>query len=469
MNDQLTIVILAAGLGTRMKSRKAKVLHAAGGKSLVEHVVDTALELTTPDRIAVVVGHQADAVKAKLESREVRFALQSEQKGTGHALEICRTVVPTHTGQLVILYGDTPLVTLETLKRLVEAPAKAGASAAVLTAELHNPTGYGRIIRDPAGFVEAIVEHKVATEQQRAVREINSGMYCFDAALAWKHLAEIQQNPVSNEFYLTDIVEILNRAGHKVTPLLLDDVDELLGINTRVELAYVDSVFRRRKIQQLMLAGVTIRQPETVVIDSAVSVGMDTVIEPSAQLLGCTQIGEDCTIGPGAIIRDSEVADGVAIEAYTVINSSRIDAGASIGPFARLRMDNHVGANAHIGNFVELKKTIMGAGAKAGHLAYLGDSELGNQVNVGAGTITCNYDGVRKHKTIVGQRVFLGSNSTLVAPIELGDDAYVGAGSVLTDAVPQDALALGRSRQVNKDGWAKRRREAVAKEKAAKP
>jgi len=329
----------------------------------------------------------------------------------------------------------------------------------VITTLLDDPSGYGRAIVNASGHVEAIVEHKVATPEQRAVRQINSGIYCFDAALLWKHLPEIEPNPVSKEYYLTDIVEILNRAGHTVSALLHADANELLGINTRVELALVDQVFRERKVKQLMLDGVTVEKPETVIVDSDVRVGMDSVIEPFAQLLGNTSVGEDCRIGSGSIIRDSQLADGVEIAPYTLITSSTIDAGATIGPFARLRQGNHVAAKAHIGNFVELKKTTLGAGSKAGHLAYLGDSVIGAGTNIGAGTITCNYDGEAKHPTTIGDGVFVGSNATLVAPLELSSGSYVAAGSVVTQSVPQDALALGRSRQVNKEGWAKKRRE----------
>jgi bifunctional UDP-N-acetylglucosamine pyrophosphorylase/glucosamine-1-phosphate N-acetyltransferase len=459
METNLSIVILAAGLGTRMKSRKAKVLHKAGGLTLVEHVVNSALALTSPDRVVVVVGHQARDVENLLAKTGVRFALQAEQKGTGDALAVCADVVPDKEGLLIVLYGDCPLLSVDTLKTLVAHHRAAGSAATVITTLLDDPSGYGRAIVNPSGHVEAIVEHKVATAEQRAVRQINSGIYCFDAALLWKHLPAIEPNSVSKEYYLTDIVEILNRAGHKVSALLHADANELLGINTRIELALVDQVFRERKVKQLMLDGVTVEKPETVIVDSGVRVGMDSVVEPFAQLLGNTNVGEDCRIGSGSIIRDSQLANGVEIAPYTLITSSRIEAGATIGPFARLRQGNHVAAKAHIGNFVELKKTTVGAGSKAGHLAYLGDSVIGAGTNIGAGTITCNYDGEAKHPTTIGDGVFVGSNATLVAPVELSSGSYVAAGSVVTQSVPEDALALGRSRQVNKEGWAKKRRE----------
>ncbi|HET8548815.1 MAG TPA: bifunctional UDP-N-acetylglucosamine diphosphorylase/glucosamine-1-phosphate N-acetyltransferase GlmU [Bryobacteraceae bacterium] len=458
MND-LTVVILAAGLGTRMKSRKAKVLHEAGGLTLIEHVVASALQLARPDGVIVVVGHQAEQVRARVAGRGVRFVEQTEQLGTGHALIACREAAGSARGDLVLLYGDGPLLSANTVRRLIEQRRASGAAAALITTKLEDPAGYGRAITGGKGRVLAIVEDKVATPEQRDICEINSGIYCFDAALLWKHISEIQPNPVSKEYYLTDIVEILNRAGHEVRAMLHPDATELLGINTRVELAEVDRIFRERRCRELMLAGVTIERPETVTIDTAVEVGMDSVIEPFARILGTTHIGENCRVGAGSVLRNVRVASRVAIAPYTVIEESVIEADVTIGPFARLRPGSHVHAAAHIGNFVELKNTRMGAGARAGHLAYLGDSEIGSDVNVGAGTITCNFDGAVKHRTSIGEGAFVGSNSTLVAPLEIGPGSYVAAGSVVTQAVPADALAIGRSRQTNKDGWAKQRRE----------
>lgn len=459
MSDNLTVVILAAGLGTRMKSRKAKVLHEAGGMALVEHVVRSALAVTSPERVTVVVGHQADRVQATLAHTGVRFAVQIEQKGTAHALEMCRSTVPDHDGRLVVLYGDCPLLSVDTIRLLLRDHQASGAKATVITTELDNPTGYGRAVVDEGRALKAIVEEKAASAEQKKIREINSGIYCFEAPLLWKHLSRIEPNPASNEYYLTDIVDLLNREGLSVRALLHANADELMGINTRAELAVVDNIFRERKTRELMLAGVTIRQPETVTVDMQVQVGMETTISAFAQLLGNTTIGEDCVIGPGCILTGCVVADRVEISAYTVAQDSRIESGATIGPFARLRPGNEVGENAHIGNFVELKKTKMGSGAKAGHLAYLGDSEIGAGSNIGAGTIFCNYDGAKKHKTQIGDGTFVGSNSTIVAPVEVGRGAYIGAGSVITERVPEDALAIGRGRQAVKEGWAKRRRE----------
>lgn len=463
MKQHLTVVILAAGLGTRMKSRKAKVLHEAGGLSLVEHVVNSALALTTPDRIVVVVGHQAERVQQMLAGKDIRFAVQTEQKGTGHALEVCRDVVPDHQGRLIVLYGDCPLLSIATLEKLLADHEQSKASATVITTELENPTGYGRAVVGADRSLLAIVEEKAATPEQKKIREINSGIYCFEAPLVWKHLSAIEPNPASNEYYLTDIVDLFNHSGESVRALLHADADELLGINTKLELALVDKIFRERKTRELMLAGVTIRRPETVVIDAQVRIGMDSVIEPFTHVLGSTVIGEDSVIGPGCVIKNCQIADRVEISAYTVAQDSRIDSGATVGPFARLRPQNHVEEGAHIGNFVELKKTHLGAGAKAGHLAYLGDSEIGAGSNIGAGTIFCNYDGARKHKTTIGKGSFIGSNSTIVAPVDVGGGAYIAAGSVITHDVPEDALAIGRGRQANKDGWARKRREKPSK------
>ncbi len=459
MDTRVSVVILAAGLGTRMKSRRAKVLHEAGGKTLIEHTVDTALSLASPDRVFVVVGHQADEVRSAVESRGVRFIQQGEQKGTGHALMAGRESLEHLGGLLVVYYGDCPLIPAAVLASLVDHQRKSDAAATIVAAELEDPTGYGRVIRDACGRVLAVVEQKAGTPEQLAIRDANVGIYCFRADLFWKHVGEIQPNNPAREYYLTDMVEILIRAGHKIDAFRAENPIVLLGINNRVELAAADRRFRERKVLELMLAGVTIQKPETVSVDDAVSIGIDTVIEPFAQILGNTKIGEACRIGACSIVRDSELADGVQVGAFTIIGTSRVAAGAQVGPYARLRLDNDVAAGAQIGNFVELKKTRMGAGAKAMHLTYLGDSTIGEDVNVGAGTITCNFDGRAKHATKIGKGAFVGSNSTLVAPVEIGAGAYLAAGSVITDPVPPDALALGRARQVVKEGWARKRRE----------
>ncbi len=458
MPPPITVVILAAGLGTRMKSKKAKVLHHAGGVPIIEHVVATALAVAPPDRIFVVVGRQAADVEAALSGYGVRFVQQPEQRGTADALLACREALAGCHGPLLVLYGDCPLFTVGSLCQLVETQKRGDAAATVVTTLLEDPTGYGRVLRDESGMVRAIVEHKDATPDQLAVREINSGIYCFPSDLLWNHLAEIQPNNAAREWYLTDIVAIFRRAGHLMQPLLLADSLEVLGINTRADLALADRVLRERKARQLMLDGVTIEKPETVTIDAGVMVGADSVIGPFAQLLGRTAIGEDCSIGACSIIRDSQLAAGVVVAPFTMVDSCQLENGVRVGPYARLRMGAYLESGAVVGNFVEVKKSRLGAKTKSQHLAYLGDSTIGQGVNVGAGTITCNYDGERKHPTTIGDGAFIGSNSTLVAPVEIGAGSYVAAGSVITDQVPPGALALGRARQVVKEDWAKKRK-----------
>jgi len=425
-----------------MKSRKAKVLHRAGGMCLLEHVVEAALGLTTADHIVAVIGHQAEEVRKELTPREIRFQVQTEQHGTGHALLQCAGVRGLESGRVLVLYGDCPLLRTETLQRLLDAHEASSPAATLVTTVLEDARGYGRIIMDSDGSVAAIVEEKAATAEQKKIREINSGIYVFEASELWHRLATIPPNPASGEIYLTDMAEALRRDGLRVLPFRVDDPTDIIGINNRVELAEVDAIFRQRKCRELMLAGVTIEKPESVIIDSKVAVGADTVIEPYTRLLGRTTIGEDCRVRSFSVLEDAVLEDR-----------------AEIGPFARLRMNACVESGAHVGNFVELKKTRLGAGAKAMHLAYLGDSDIGEKVNIGAGTITCNYDGRTKHPTKIGAGAFVGSNSTLVAPVEVGEGSYVAAGSVVTDAVPADALAIARGRQTNKEGWARRRRE----------
>jgi bifunctional UDP-N-acetylglucosamine pyrophosphorylase/glucosamine-1-phosphate N-acetyltransferase len=459
MHKPVTIVILAAGLGTRMKSRQAKVLHRAGGKTLLQHVIDTALELAPPERIFAVVGHQAEQVRQSVAGAGIGFIEQTKQKGTGHAVMMGRESLAHLDGYLMVLYGDSPLLRSATLRRLISQETEGSAAGVLMSANMEDPTGYGRVIRDSRGHVLDVVEQKAGTPEQLALREANMGIYCFRADLFWKHAGEIEPNNPAGEYYLTDMPAILTRAGHTVEAMRIDDPGEALGINDRAQLAVVDGIFRERKRSALMAAGVTLIKPETITIDAAVEIGMDTIVEPFAQILGATTIGENCRIGACSIVQNSELGDAVEIGAFTLVNTSVLERGAQAGPYARLRMNNHVEAGAHIGNFVELKKTRMRAGAKAGHLAYLGDSDIGAKVNIGAGTITCNYDGYKKHPTEIGEGAFIGSNSTLVAPVRIGAGAYVAAGSVVTHEVPRDALAVGRGRQENKPEWARKRRQ----------
>jgi len=428
----------------------AKVLHRAGGATLLEHVIGAAKGVAPAERIVAVVGHQAERVRAEVAHENIEFALQTEQKGTGHALA-CAAAPALEAGRLVVVCGDSPLLRPETLRNLVARHEESGCAATLLTTFLDDPYGYGRIVRDEAGHVAAIVEQKAASEEQKKIREINSGMYCFEAALLWPHLAKLTPNPASGEIYLTDIVESLRATGHATAAYVVDDPGEVLGINTRVELAQADTLFRQRKARELMLSGVTIEQPDTVAIDTQVEIGQDTVVGAFTQIRGRTRIGAECNIGAGSILNNATLGDGVEVLPYTLVDDSVLEAGAHAGPFARLRMKSTVEAGAHVGNFVELKNTRLGSGAKSMHLAYLGDSTIGKKTNIGAGTITCNYDGAKKHRTQIGDGSFIGSNSTLVAPVEVGEGAYVGAGSVITDAVPGDALALGRVEDVDFD------------------
>jgi bifunctional UDP-N-acetylglucosamine pyrophosphorylase / glucosamine-1-phosphate N-acetyltransferase len=455
MNDA-AVVILAAGQGTRMKSRMAKVLHRAGGKPLVRQAIDTALEIAPPERIFVVVGYQAEQVRAEVEAAGVQAIHQTEQLGTGHAVMCGEEKLAPLGGSLIVFVGDCPLIQADTLRQLAQQQRGDGGGATVITTEVDDATGYGRIIRGTDGSVLEIVEHKAATPSQLGVREINSGILCFDAGLLWKHIHELRTDNPAREYYLTDMVAILIRAGSRVTAMKIPDSSELLGINNRVELAEADRILRARKVRQLMLDGVTIEKPETVTIDSGVTIGVDTVIGPFAQITGASSIGDGCKVGACSIIHSSVLGDGVEVFPFSMISASKLESQSHVGPYGRLRMGAHLGHSAHVGNFVELKNTALGAGAKSMHLAYLGDSTIGEKVNIGAGTITCNYDGQKKHRTAIGDGAFVGSNSTLIAPVEIGEGSYIAAGSVINQKVPAKALGVGRSRQVNKEGWKKR-------------
>jgi bifunctional UDP-N-acetylglucosamine pyrophosphorylase / glucosamine-1-phosphate N-acetyltransferase len=462
MKPNVSVVILAAGLGTRMKSGKAKVLHEAGGDTLLNHVIRAALHVAEAENIVAVIGHQADQVRASVTTPGIRFAEQSVQKGTGHAVLCAADQVRSRDGLLLILNGDGPLLRAETLEALVAGNTNSRGGTLVTT-KVDDPTGYGRIVRNENGLIAAIVEHKAATKEQLRIHEVNPGVYSFWGAAFWRHIEELNADNAAGEYYLTDMVGILMRHGHAIAPLLVEDETELLGINTRVELSVADRILRARKAEQLMLSGVTIETPESVTIDSGVEVGVETIIEANVQLRGKTRIGEGCRIGTGSVLRDCEVGPQAIIHAYVVAEESSVAEKAWVGPFARLRMNASIGPEARVGNFVELKKTRFGRGSKAQHLAYLGDAVIGENVNIGAGTITCNYDGYVKSRTEIADGAFVGSNSTLVAPLEIGKEAYIGAGSVITKKVEQDSLAIGRAYQVGKEGWAKRRRDQKGK------
>ena len=466
-NNDLGIVILAAGKGTRLKSSVAKVLHRAGGRTLVEHIVRACEPLKGRETV-VVVGHQAEQVTAVVEPFQAATVLQQPQNGTGHAMQMAKRALG-RTKLAVVLPGDAPLVRTESLKALVAAHRNGNAAATILSAVLADPSGYGRVVRKTETAVSAIVEESELTDEQRDINEINSAIYCFTLEKLWPALSQIKPNNKHRELYLTDAIAVLNAKGETVLAQVAADSREVLGCNTRADLAEVDRVFRERKRAALMDDGVTIQLPETVLIDPDVTVGEDSIIEPGVQLLGKTKIGARCTIRTGSVLSDALLGDDVTVEPHCVVAESRLDDGVIIGPFARLRPGNHLKAGARIGNFVELKKSTIGEGTKAMHLSYLGDAKIGTKSNIGAGTITCNYDGFHKYPTSIGNKVFIGSDTALVAPVRVGDGAYVAAGSTITENVPSDGLGSARGRQVNKPGWAaKKRRELAAAEKPKK-
>jgi bifunctional UDP-N-acetylglucosamine pyrophosphorylase/glucosamine-1-phosphate N-acetyltransferase len=466
-NNDLAIVILAAGKGTRLKSSLAKVLHRAGGHTLVEHIV-RASEPLKPRQTVVVVGHQAEQVAAVVEPLGAPTILQQPQHGTGHAMQVAKRTLG-RAKFAVVLPGDAPLVRTETLKSLIAAHRNANAAATILSAVLSDPSGYGRIVRKSETAVSAIIEESQLTDEQREINEVNSAIYCFTLEKLWPALAQVKPNNNHRELYLTDAIAVLNAKGETVLAQVASDSSEVLGCNTRADLAEVDRVFRERKRNALMDDGVTIQLPESVLIDPNVTAGEDTNIEPGVQLLGKTRIGARCTIRTGSVLTDAILGDDVIVEPYCVVAQSRLDNGVIIGPFARLRPDTHLKAGAHVGNFVEVKRSIIGEGTKAMHLSYLGDAKIGAKSNIGAGTITCNYDGFHKYPTSIGNKVFIGSDTALVAPVRVGDGAYIAAGSTITENVPSDGLGIARGRQVNKPGWAaKKRRKLAAAEKPRK-
>ena len=453
------VVILAAGKGTRMKSADPKVLHQAAGISLIEHVLRAADGLK-PSTTVVVVGYLSGQVEAALSKRPgLRFALQEPQLGTGHALLQAEPHLSEKSGTVVLLSGDVPLLRPATLCAMVEAHTTRGAAATVLTARVDRPHGYGRIVRDAAkrGEIAAIVEDKDATPAERAIDEINSGIYAFALEPLFEALRSIGTANAQGEYYLPDLVKIYRGRGLVVGTVSLDDPREIMGVNSRRELADVTAILKAARNEALMAEGVTLVEPASAWIGPDVTVGADTVIHPNVYLEGRTRIGAKCEIHAGVRIVDSTIEDAVVVDNYCVIRESHIRSGAQVGPFAHLRPQCDVGEGAKIGNFTELKKTTLGKGSKANHLSYLGDATIGENVNVGAGTITCNYDGTHKHPTIIEDGAFIGSDSQLVAPVRIGKNAYVAAGSSIVDDVPPGALGIARGKQVNKPGWVEKK------------
>lgn len=451
---------MAAGKGTRLKSQLPKVLHEVGGKPLLEHVIRAAVRVVPAKDVYSIIGHEADRVRAAMAHTGVNFLLQAEQRGTGHALMVARQALSGYD-QVIVLSGDAPLITAETIGKLRDFHLEQKAAMTLLSAELENPFGYGRVLRKNArsAEVQAIVEEKAASAAQKKVREINSGFYVFSVKDLYSNIERLSTDNAHAEYYLTDMAGVLRKARKRVVAWQTANPSEVLGGNTRAELADIDQKMRMAKCAQLMADGVTIFYPATSVIDADVEIAADTVIEPYVQLLGKAKIGTGCRVRSYSVIRDSEIGDGVLIRPGCVMEDARIAAGAVLGPYSHLRPGSEIGEGAHVGNFVETKKIKLGKGSKANHLTYLGDAEIGAGVNIGAGTITCNYDGVNKHKTVIEDSVFIGSDSTLVAPIRVGKGAYVGAASCITEDVPADALAVGRGRQVVKEGWAREKRK----------
>jgi bifunctional UDP-N-acetylglucosamine pyrophosphorylase/glucosamine-1-phosphate N-acetyltransferase len=451
------LVILAAGKGTRMKSEEPKVLHRAGGFRLIEHVLRAAASLDAKTTV-VIVGHMAPRVQEALGKRlGLRFALQEPQLGTGHALLQAEPHLAGASGTVVLLSGDVPLLRPATLEALVATHERSGAAATVLTARVPDPTGYGRIVRKD-GEIAAIVEHKDASPDERAIGEINSGIYAFAVEPLFDALRTIGSANAQGEYYLPDLVRIYRERGLKVETVRLADSREILGVNSRRELADVAAILKTGRNEELMASGVTIVDPASAWIGPDVVIGRDTVIHPNVYLEGNTRIGERCEINASVRIVDSTLDDGVVINNFCVIRESHVRAGAQIGPFAHIRPQSDVGEGAHVGNFTELKKTTLGKGSKANHLSYLGDATIGEKVNVGAGTITCNYDGTTKSPTVIEDGAFIGSDTQLVAPVRVGKGAYVAAGSSIVEDVPAGALGIARAKQVNKPGWVSRKK-----------
>src|SRR5580698_7912134 len=458
VSHEFAIAIMAAGKGTRLKSKRPKVLHEVGGRALLLHIA--AAETVVPsDHIYCIIGHESERVKASVASTGVQFVLQPEQRGTGHAMQMVKAdfelsgaPLPKH---LLVLSGDVPLIRPETIAAVRDTHLREHAAMTILTAVPPDPTGYGRVLRANPNKPEvtAIVEQKALTPDQLNAREINSGIYCFETQALFNKLDALKTNNAHGEFYLTDVAAMLVAEGKRVVAVKAHSVDEVLGANTIAEMMHLDAAMRLSTARRLMASGVTIFRPETCVIDSEVQVGPDTVIEPYVQLLGKTTIGSESRVRSYSVIQNSKLGDNVLVRNGCILDSAEVADNAILGPYAHLRPESRIGDGAHVGNFVETKKATLGKGSKANHLNYLGDTVIGAGVNIGAGAITCNYDGVNKHLTTIGDGAFVGSDSTLVAPVTIGAGAYIAAGSSITEDVPEGALALGRSRQVTKPGW----------------
>ena len=443
-------VILGAGEGTRMKSCLPKVLHKVCGKELIFHVTDCMKTAVKMQKLVVVVGSGSDLVIKCLDKYQVDYVFQKERLGSAHALLCAKDKLKNLNGQLIVMCGDTPLVQSKTIKDLLKYHVKNKNSATVLSGIIKNPFGYGRIVRDTRGKVICIVEEKSATEQEKQIKEINSGIYCFDLKVLWKALSKVDNKNNKKEYYLTDVIAILNKDGYKTDAVALTNEEEILGVNTRAQLAVADKILRDRKNNELMASGVTVINPETTYIDADVVIGQDTIIKPNTYIEANTKIGRNCIIGPDTTVKDSIIADNVFIT-NSYVESSKIEKGVNVGPFAHLRPGSVLKENVKVGNFSEVKKSVVGYGSKVNHLSYIGDATVGKNVNIGAGTITCNYDGKNKFQTIIKDDVFVGSNVNLVAPVHIGSKVLIAAGSTITDSVSSNKLVIARERQIVKE------------------
>ncbi|MGG1399610.1 bifunctional UDP-N-acetylglucosamine diphosphorylase/glucosamine-1-phosphate N-acetyltransferase GlmU [Bacillus salipaludis] len=443
-------VILAAGQGTRMKSKLYKVLHQVCGKPMVQHVVDQITKLDIEEMVTII-GHGAEMVKAQIGDKSL-YALQEQQLGTAHAVIQAQEMLAGKKGTTIVVCGDTPLIRAETMEALFNHHQELAAKATILTARIEDPTGYGRIIRNESGLVEKIVEHKDATEAERAIKEINTGTYCFDNEALFEALTKVSNDNVQGEYYLPDVIEILKEQGEIVTAFQTDKFEETIGVNDRIALSTAERIMRNRINEEHMRNGVTLIDPDNTYIETDVQIGQDTVIYPGTILKGRTIIGSDCQIGPHSEIDTCEIGNGTVIR-QSAANKSSIGAHVNIGPFAHIRPDSAIQDEVKIGNFVEIKKAVFGKGSKASHLSYIGDAEVGNNVNIGCGSITVNYDGKNKYLTKIEDDVFVGCNSNLVAPVTVGKGAYVAAGSTITMDVPGEALSIARAKQVNKENY----------------
>lgn len=453
----LHTLILAAGLGKRMRSKRIKLLHAVAGRPMIAWVLDAAGRVPSQERF-LVLGHQAEAVREAIGAAPFKVLIQREQRGTGHAVMQAERALRGATGDLLVLNGDIPAIRAKTLATFVASHARSGAAASVLTTTVDDPSGYGRVLRGGLGELAGIVEDRDATAEQRRIREINAGIYCFDVGLLFRALRATRPDNAQGEFYLPDVLTILRDEGRTIAALPHDDVWEVLGVNSRAELARAGALIHKRIVEDWMERGVTVLDPTRTTIEAEVRIGRDTVLHPGVILNGRTQIGEDCVIHAGCVLTDTTVARGAELLPYSVASEARIGRGARVGPFAHLRPGTDLGDGVRVGNFVELKKAKLGRGTKANHLSYLGDAEIGADCNIGAGTITCNYDGTHKHVTVLEDRVFVGSDTQLVAPVRVKRGAYIGSGSTIVSDVPAGALALSRVRQRNILGWVGRKK-----------